>query len=120
MGTAAPKKRPMRSKKSGTKKFALVKANLAILKKLAALLIIILLVGCDAPYHIVETVTTDSTGKQVHTIHKYYENSTVVPQASFNIVTTPYFYNYRPYYIPPVVVPVRPYYAPRPSYRGRH
>ena len=34
MGSAAPKKRPMRSRRSGIKKKQLVDANLAILKKL--------------------------------------------------------------------------------------
>ena len=33
MGTAAKKKRPMRSRRSGMKKAKLVKANLEILKK---------------------------------------------------------------------------------------
>lgn len=46
MGSAAPKKRPMRSRRSGVKKLELVKSNLAILKKLAALLIIILFAAC--------------------------------------------------------------------------
>ena len=43
MGSAAPKKRPMRSKKSGVKKIELVKSNLTILKKLTVLFVIILL-----------------------------------------------------------------------------
>ena len=34
MGTAAPKKRPMRSRRSGVKKAELVKANHAILNKI--------------------------------------------------------------------------------------
>ena len=34
MGTAAKKKRPMRSRRSGVKKLTLVKGNLAILSKL--------------------------------------------------------------------------------------
>jgi len=36
MGSAAPKPRPMRSRRSGIKKLKLVNANLAILKKLKA------------------------------------------------------------------------------------
>ena len=43
MGSAAQKKRPMRSKKSGVKKVELIKSNLTILKKLTALFVIILL-----------------------------------------------------------------------------
>ena len=35
MAKAAPKKRPMRSRKSGLKKMKLVKQNLEVLKKLA-------------------------------------------------------------------------------------
>jgi hypothetical protein len=46
MGSAAPKKRPMRSVRSGIKKLELVKANLAILKKLAALFIIVIFASC--------------------------------------------------------------------------
>lgn len=46
MGSAAPKKRPMRSKKSGVKKIELVKSNLTILKKLAVLLIIVVFASC--------------------------------------------------------------------------
>lgn len=34
MGTASPKKRAMRSRRSGIKKFELVKTNLDILKKI--------------------------------------------------------------------------------------
>jgi hypothetical protein len=34
MGTAAKKKRPMRSKRSGVKKYEILKKNLAILAKL--------------------------------------------------------------------------------------
>jgi len=116
MGSAAPKKRPMRSKRSGVKKLELVKANLATLKKLVVLFIVILFVGCDAPYHIIETITTDSAGKQTHTIQKYYNNTTTVaPQASFNIISTPFFY--RPY---PVVIPqYRPYTIVRGRSYGR-
>lgn len=33
MGSAAPKKRPMRSRRSGVKKMELVKANLEVLNK---------------------------------------------------------------------------------------
>jgi hypothetical protein len=46
MGSAAAKKRPMRSRRSGVKKLELVKANLTVLKKYALLLIIVLLAGC--------------------------------------------------------------------------
>ena len=134
MGTAAPKKRPMRSRRSGVKKLELVKANLNVLKKLAALFLIMFFVGCIEPYHIVETITTDSTGKQVHTINKFYNNTTTVaPQASVNVVTHPYwdnfygasyyytapFYNYNSRIVitPRIVVPNNPSHFYR---GGRH
>jgi hypothetical protein len=41
MGSAAPKKRPMRSIRSGIKKLELVKANLNVLKKIAAIVVLI-------------------------------------------------------------------------------
>jgi hypothetical protein len=86
----------------------------------------IFLVSCEAPYQITETIIKDSTGKEIHTIIKKYENgtTTVVPQASFNFVThpgwdsfygTPYyygtpFYNYSPrvVIVPKVTVPHHP------------
>jgi len=134
MANAKPKKRAMRSTRSGVKKLELVKANLEILKKLAALFILVFLFACEAPYKIVETTTTDSTGKQIHTIQKYYSNTTtVVPQASFNVVThpgwdsfygAPYyyttpFYNYNPRIVitPRIVVPNNPSHFYR---GGRH
>lgn len=46
MGSAAKKKRPMRSRRSGIKKFELVKANLAILKKYTVLLVLVLIASC--------------------------------------------------------------------------
>jgi hypothetical protein len=134
MGTAAPKKRPMRSRRSGVKKATLVKSNLEILKKLAALFILVFLFACEAPYQITETIIKDSTGKETRVITKKYDNrTTVVPQASLNVVThpgwdsfygTPYyyttpFYNYNPRVIitPRIVVPNNPSHFYR---GGRH
>lgn len=62
MGSAAPKKRPMRSRRSGIKKLELVKANLSILKKLAALFIIMVFVSCEPVRYI-----------DVHSHHNYYQ-----------------------------------------------
>ena len=59
MGSAAPKKRPMRSIRSGIKKLELVKANLAVLKKIAMLIIVIFIVSCNTPYHIQGYVQID-------------------------------------------------------------
>jgi len=47
MGTAAKKKRPMRSRRSGVKKTELVKNNLEILKKLSTFVLVVgLLSSC--------------------------------------------------------------------------
>jgi hypothetical protein len=88
------------------------------MKNLLFVLLILAFVSCEAPYKIVETYTTDSTGKTVKTINKYYDNSpstTYVPDASYNFYSTPLFhpyYNpyYRPIIIPKIVVPVAPRY----------
>lgn len=89
--------------------------------------------SCEAPYQITETITKDSLGREIHVITKKYDNGTtaVVPQASINLVTYPYwnsFYGnyYGGYYTMPiynysprVIVPVHPniHYIPR---GGRH
>ena len=41
MGSAAKKKRPMRSRRSGVKKFELVKSNYEVLKKLGLFVVLI-------------------------------------------------------------------------------
>lgn len=82
-----------------------------------------LLSSCNTPYRIVETITTDSTGKQVRTISKYYDYQTVTaPQASLNVVTSPFLYpHYNPYRYPRMIGPTIPRYIPRytPSYIPR-
>ena len=121
MGSAAPKKRPMRSIRSGIKKLELVKANLAVLKKLAALFIIVMFAACVAPVKVIETTTTDSTGKTVKTVQKIYgPNYSYAPQASFNVISSPLMWNH-PYYVPQprVIVPINPHYAPSRTFRGR-
>ena len=96
------------------------------MKTILALIGIVSLIACATPYQITETITKDSTGKETHVITKTYSNgqSVVVPQASVNIATSPFFLfgtpYYRPYYYSPrVVVPVHPtpHYMPR---GGRH
>ena len=62
MTNAKPKKRAMRSRRSGVKKLKLVKANLSILKKLAALFIIIMFASC-VPVRYVD----------VYSHHNYYQ-----------------------------------------------
>ena len=98
------------------------------MKNILALLLILVFVSCETPYMITETITKDSTGKEVHTITKKYADgtSTPVPQASVNLVTSPFWYGYGHYYgmpyynySPRIVVPIRPmpHYMPR---GGRH
>ena len=120
MGTAAPKKRPIRSRRSGIKKIELVKANLSVLKKLAALFVILLFAACITPLRVIETTTIDSTGKAVKTVQKIYgPNYNYAPQASFNIISSPLFYPYRrPVIIPRSIPPVHRF-TPSPAPRGR-
>jgi len=85
--------------------------------------------SCETPYQITETITKDSTGKEVRVITKKYENgtTTMVPKASINVVTHPlwdsFYGNYyggyygMPYYnySPRIIVPIHPntYYIQR-------
>ena len=97
------------------------------MKKLLSLFFILVLFACETPYRITETITKDSTGKEIHTIIKQYADGTTiqVPPASVNVLTNPFWYwgapFYRPYYYysPRVVAPVypMPHYMPR---GGRH
>jgi hypothetical protein len=70
MGTAAKKKRPMRSRRSGVKKLELVKANLSTLKKLAALFIIVLFAACT-PAQYVYVDPQDSVVRKQRIIYDY-------------------------------------------------
>ena len=63
MGTKPKKKRPMKSRRSGVKSLELVKSNLSILKKLAALLIVIVLFASCIPVRYVD----------VHSKRNYYQ-----------------------------------------------
>jgi hypothetical protein len=108
MANSAPKPRPMRSKKSGKKKAKLINVNNDIIKKLLALALLIFIFGCTAPYKIIETYTTDSTGKTVKTVQKIYPNrdSVVVNHTYNDISLYPYPWNYyHPYYhLRPVII----------------
>lgn len=111
MGTATKKKRPMRSRRSGVKKLALVKSNLSTLKKLAALFMVVLLFACETPYKVIQTTTTDSTGKTTIIKQKYYLQGEVSRiQPSVNVVTSPLWYQipyYTPYIVPQINIPYR-------------
>ena len=67
------------------------------------------------PVRVVETYTTDSTGKSVRTKVKYYEQTDRYSiQPDIHITTVPFFYNRTPIFIPtyraPLYVPT--YRAP--------
>lgn len=104
--------KPKRSKKAGKKSIKLITNNHSIIKKLLALFVIILFIGCDTPYKVIETYSTDSTGKTVKTVQKLYSDNIQTPPASINVVSSPFWYNpwyYGPAYYPGrIVVPVRP------------
>jgi len=106
------------------------------MKKVLGLLAVVFMVGCvglneaQSPVTITETITKDSTGKEVHVITKTYSNGTtqIVPHASINVVThpgwdsfygAPYYYS-QPYFVPRIVVPINPNIHYRQSGRGRH
>jgi len=103
MANAKPKKRPMRSVRSGVKKLELVKANLSILKKLAALFILIMFASCE-PFRYAEV--------NMHSHHNYYSRH------RFNTYTAPVWIPGRGAILQTLPTPPRYYY--RPSRRGRH
>jgi hypothetical protein len=84
---------------------------------------LVMFMSSCTPVRVIETTTTDSTGKQIKIKTKYYQQSEgySVPQASVNVVTTPVIYGglYYPFIAPRIIVPVGPRVYYRPSYR-RH
>ena len=88
---------------------------------------LVMFMSSCTPVRIVETTTTDSTGKQIKIKTKYYQQTDgySVPDARINVVTSPIFYSgiYYPFMAPRIAVPTIPrhYYEPtyRPTYR-RH
>jgi hypothetical protein len=99
------------------------------MKKILFLLFVILFVGCDTPYKIIETYKTDSTGATVKTVQKLYSTGEISVHNSIALDSYyPFFYprTYyygRPYYQqrPIIVTPTPRIYTPRPYIpRGRH
>ena len=120
MGTAAKKRRPMRSKKSGLKTLSLVKSNLLIMKKLAALLTLALLFNACTPVRVVETFSTDSTGKSIKVKTRYYQQTDGYSvQPDVHVVVTPLFYNRVPIIIPAYRAPIVRGYNSH-GFRHRH
>jgi hypothetical protein len=80
------------------------------------------LVACT-PVRVIETTTTDSTGKQIKVKTKYYQQTDGVSvEPSVQVIATPVFGYpyYTPYLLPRVVVPVRIGGGYRGGFRGRH
>ena len=91
------------------------------MKKVLGLVFLITLFYACEPIRVVETTTTDSTGKQIKVKTKYYQQTDGVSLApSVNVVSTPILYGgLYPYFRPPVVIYQAPIRVPYRSYR-RH
>ena len=113
--------KPRRSKRSGVKKLKLVKANLEVLKKYLAILIITLFVSSCTTVKYVMIDPKDST-KLVEVRKQVIYDNYYTP--TFPLLFSSYWwYNSRPIIIQrqPIVVPQRPYQplpprGPRPGF----
>jgi len=80
------------------------------------LLLTIVMYSCT-PTKVVETVITDSTGKQVKVRTKYYDQS----PTTVDLITPPiYRIPYYPLNRPIIVYPLTPRFYYRPIYRRRY
>jgi hypothetical protein len=80
-------------------------------------LILFSLIGCE-PVRVVETITTDSTGKSIKTKTKYYQQTNGYSvQPDIHVIATPLFYNRVPVYVPVYRTPITRGYS---SYGFRH
>lgn len=84
---------------------------------------LLFLVSCSTPYKIVETYTTDSTGKTLKVVQKFYNDQPVSSTTTeVNFISGPMFlpYRYSYFYVPRVYVPVpaRPQRVPTPQRPG--
>ena len=88
------------------------------MKQIVSLFILIfILIGCT-PVRVVETIVTDSTGKQIKTKTKYYQQTDGYSvQPDVHIITTPLLYNRVPIIIPTYRAPIIRGYG---SYGFRH
>ena len=83
------------------------------MKKILGLFLIVLLFSCTTPYQITETITKDSTGKEIRVITKTYNNQIdFTPSASLNVINSPFWFGtpfyYPNYYSPRIIVPIKP------------
>lgn len=98
----------------------------------ALTLAIVLFSSCETPYRIITSYSTDSTGKSIKTVQKYYLNTNNENSNAFDIALgyssmNAYSYGYpflwNPYMLEfnlftnRYVTPVRPKYNYRPYYR---
>jgi hypothetical protein len=83
----------------------------------------LMLSSCITPYKVVETISKDSTGKEIKTVQKFYDNRVVTTQASLNLFSTPFWYGHSNYYsMPyynPIIIPINPRATQRVLPRGR-
>ena len=101
----------------------LVKLGLFLAGAIIVALILGTLLQSCTPVRVVETTTTDSTGKQIKVKTRYYQQTDGVSvEPSVHVITTPVFGYpyYTPYLLPRVVVPVRIGGGYRGGFRGRH
>ena len=81
------------------------------------IIILFLAVACT-PVRVVETTTTDSTGKSIKVKTKYYQQTDGYSvQPDIHVITTPIFYNRVPIFIPTYRAPIIRGYS---SYGFRH
>jgi len=78
------------------------------MKKIISICVLfILLLNSCTPIRVVETITTDSTGKSIKTKTKYYQQTDGYSvQPDIHVVATPLFYNRVPIYVPVYRAPI--------------
>ena len=94
------------------------KATLVAIGIIAVTIILSFLLNSCTPVRVVETTTTDSTGKLIKVKTKYYQQTDgYSTQPDVHIITTPIFYNRVPIFIPTYRAPIVRGYS---SYGFRH
>lgn len=91
------------------------------MKNLLFFLILLFFISCETPYKIVETYTTDSTGKTTKTVQKIYSDGSITPVSTV-VVSGAFWYDpfIYPYYRSPrIVVPIGPVIRGRVGGRRR-
>jgi hypothetical protein len=67
------------------------------------LILTLLLASCDTPSRVITTYTTDSSGRTIKKVEKFYSDSVVRTHIIYPNVYPDFWYNpyYRPYYYTP-------------------